>query len=74
MEQVGMEIRNFSPLTNAQRYLLIRAIQLQMEIMGTRCMVVEQQQSTIPALFLSAIVFWLMLLSVTYGRRRFFER
>ena len=67
MEQVGVDIRDFSPLTNAQRYLQNQAIQLQMEIMSTRCMLVEQQQSTIPTLFLAAIVFWLMLLNVTYG-------
>ena len=67
MEQVGVDIRDLAPITNARRFLQNQAIQLQTEIMGARWLLVEQQQSSIPTMFLGVLVFWLMLLNVTYG-------
>ena len=67
MERVGGDIRDLSPATNAQRTLQNQAIQIQSEILGARWLLVEEQQASLPTVFLVVLVFWLTMLNVTYG-------
>jgi len=67
MERVGGDIRDLSPTTNAQHTLQNQAIQIQSDLQGARWLLVEEQQASLPTVFLVVLVFWLMMLNVTYG-------
>jgi hypothetical protein len=67
MEQVGKDIRDLVPGTNSQRFLQNQATQIQADIMGARWLIVEEQQTALPILFLIVLIFWLTTLNVTYG-------
>lgn len=67
MELVGDDIRSLVPATEAQRSLLGQAGQIQSDLMGARWLIVEEQQTALPTLFLFVLIFWLTMLNVTYG-------
>ncbi len=67
MEKLGIEIRNLTPTTESQRALQNQALQYHMDIMSARWLLVEQEQSSLPTVFLIVLVFWLTMLNVTYG-------
>ena len=57
MEQVGDDIRALVPVTEAQHSLLSQAEQIQSDLMGARWLIVEEQQTALPNLFLIVLIF-----------------
>ena len=67
VEKVAGDIRDLVPNTNAQRSLQTQVLSVVGDIMSARCLLVEEQQNSLPTLFLVVLIFWLTMLKVTYG-------
>ncbi len=66
---LGLEaaLRALTPPTEAQKNLLNQCLQVSAEIWHSRLLIVEQQQQSVPVVFLVLLVFWLTLLFVSFG-------
>jgi hypothetical protein len=61
------QVRNLSPKTESQRSLQSQALQIGSELGRTRWLLVEEQESALPAPFLVVVVFWLGVLFLSFG-------
>ena len=68
IEVLQGKIRLLSPQNDAQRWLQSRALQLSADISETRALFVEQAgQTSLPMAFLVILVFWLIIIFVSFG-------
>jgi Protein of unknown function (DUF4239) len=67
MEDVYDKIRELSPHNDSQQYLKAQALQLGVDLMQSRWMLIEQSQNSLPTVFLVVLVFWLAVLFVSFG-------
>ena len=56
-----------TPTTEQQKSMLNQAAQIIAEIWQNRLLIMEQQQTPIPPVFLALLVFWLALLFMSFG-------
>ncbi|MBV8522139.1 MAG: DUF4239 domain-containing protein [Acetobacteraceae bacterium] len=61
------KIGSLAPKTDAQRYLLTKALQLGAELQQTRVLMTEQMGSSVPWPFLAVLVFWIAVLFLGFG-------
>src|SRR5262249_44942517 len=64
---IQMKLNQLTPRTSAQEHLLAQAQQLANDIAQTRLLAIEQQQNSLPAIFLILLIFWLVVLFFTFG-------
>ena len=67
MEQVGELIRGLAPKSSSQQSLKEQALQIHSDILAARWLLIEEEQESLPTVFLIVLVFWLTMLNVTYG-------
>lgn len=61
------QMHELTPLTDAQKSILLQAQQISMEIWQNRLLMLEQQQSSLPVVLVVLLVFWLTLLFLSFG-------
>jgi len=66
-ESIRTGLWRLAPDTDAQRWLLARALTLTAEIEQARWLLVEGEESSIPTVFLVILVFWLTAIFVALG-------
>jgi len=64
---IQMELNQLTPRTSAQEQILAQARQLANEVAQTRLLAIEQQQNSLPAIFLILLIFWLVILFFSFG-------
>ena len=62
-----MKLNQLTPRTSAQEQLLAQARQLVNDVAQTRLLAIEQQQNSLPAIFLILLIFWLVVLFFSFG-------
>lgn len=68
IELLQEKLCQLSPQKDAQRWLQSRALQLSVDISEARALLVEQAgQTSIPMAFLVILVFWLIIIFVSFG-------
>jgi hypothetical protein len=67
IELVQDELRAMAPQTEAQRWLLSRALQISGDIAEARWLMFERTEAGFPWPFLTILVFWLVTLFVSFG-------
>jgi hypothetical protein len=67
MEAVQDELRKLTPQSDAQRQMLAQAQQIAGDLIQTRWLLIEESQNELPAALLIVLVFWLILLFVSFG-------
>ena len=67
MEDVFDMIRALAPQNDSQSYLKAQALQLSGDLVQSRWMLVEQNQNSLPTVFLVVLVFWLAVLFACFG-------
>jgi hypothetical protein len=67
IEPVQDKLRAMAPQTEAQRWLLSRALQISGEIAETHWLMFERSEAGFPWPFLTILVFWLVMLFVSFG-------
>ena len=67
MELVQDKLRELTPQTDAQRQFLAQAQQMAGDLGQTRWLLIEQSQNELPLPLLMILVFWLVLLFVSFG-------
>lgn len=67
VQDVQAAFRKLTPATDFQKSLLAQAQQISSDIWQNRLLLVEQQQTPLPAVFLTLLVFWLSLLFYSFG-------
>lgn len=66
-EALNEELQALSPQNEAQRSLQAKALGITMDTAQTRWLMFEQEGSSIPALFLLMLVFWLTIIFISFG-------
>jgi hypothetical protein len=61
------QMRQLEPATDWQKAILAQAQQVSTEVMQSRLLVIEEQQTPLPPVFLVLLVFWLTLLFLSFG-------
>ena len=61
------ELRELSPTTDFQKSRLAQAVQLSDDVLQTRLLVMEGEQTNLPATFIVILVFWLTGLFISFG-------
>jgi hypothetical protein len=64
---IESQILQLSPRNDGQRWLQTQALRVSRDIMETRWFVLGSQGSSIPVQFLVVVVFWLMIIFVSFG-------
>jgi len=64
---IQTKLNQLTPRTSAQEQLLAQAHQLANDVAQTRLLAIEQQQNSLPALFLILLIFWLVVLFFSFG-------
>jgi hypothetical protein len=67
VEEVQQRVRAFSPQSDAQRAVQLRAVQLAGEVAQAHWLAIEEADSTIPRPFLVVLVFWLAAMFAAFG-------
>jgi hypothetical protein len=67
MERVFQEIRSLEPQDRRQQALQEQAQKLCEELVLSRWVQIEQAQTSLPALFLAILLFWLTMLYMSFG-------
>ena len=67
MELVQNKLRELTPQNDAQRQILAQAQQFAGDLSQTRWLLIEQAQNQLPLPLLLILVFWLVLLFVSFG-------
>jgi Protein of unknown function (DUF4239) len=67
MELMQARLRELTPATEAQRQLLAQAQQISGELSQSRWLLIEQTQNALPVPFLVMLIFWLMMLHMSFG-------
>jgi CHASE3 domain sensor protein len=67
MEELQKRIRELNPATDAQRELRSEAEKLSGEMLEARWLVIAQAQHAIPRAFLVVLLFWLVILHISFG-------
>ena len=60
-------IRDLSPRTDAQKAIQSQALQISFDLARTRWLLSQGEESSIPTPFLVVLVFWLIVLFITFG-------
>lgn len=66
-ERFLQKLRALKPVNDEQRQLLAQALQLGRDMTETRWLIIEQAQASLPMPFLVVLLFWLIMLFVTFG-------
>jgi hypothetical protein len=66
-EQVYLDINALTPQTSLQRSLQARAIQVSTTLVQTRLLLFVESGNSVPTPFLTILVFWLVLIFVTFS-------
>jgi hypothetical protein len=66
-EDIMNAIHNLSPKTETQRELQSRALQITLDMMGARWLLLVQAVNTVPPLFVVLLIFWLCILFAGFG-------
>ena len=61
------ELRELSPTTDFQKSRLAQAVQLSDDVLQTRLLVMEGEQTNLPTTFIVVLVFWLTGLFISFG-------
>jgi hypothetical protein len=64
---IQMKLNQLTPRTSAQEQLVAQARQLANDVAQTRLLAIEQQQNSLPAIFLVLLIFWLVVLFFSFG-------
>jgi hypothetical protein len=67
LEEVQDSLRALAPVTDAQRWLHTRALQLSGELAQTRWLLSVQASTSIPTLFLIMLALWLGIIFTSFG-------
>jgi Protein of unknown function (DUF4239) len=67
MEAIQKNLRELTPATDAQRQLLSQAQQVSNDLLQYRWLLIEQEQGSLPTVFLAVLVFWFAMLFATFG-------
>jgi len=66
-ETIQMKLNELTPKNKAQEQLLSQAHQIGREVAQTRLTTIEEQQNVLPPIFLIFLIFWLMVLFLSFG-------
>ena len=66
-EQMAEKIQRLSPQTESQRSIRSQALQMSVDLLQFRWLLVEQEHNALPTPFLVVLIFWLTILNLTYG-------
>ena len=61
------KLRELTPTTDFQKSRLAQALQISDDVLQTRLLVMEGQQTSLPATFIVVLVFWLTGLFISFG-------
>jgi len=61
------KLRELTPTTDFQKSRLAQAVQLSDDVLQTRLLLMEGQQTNLPATFIVVLVFWLTGLFISFG-------
>lgn len=64
---IQMKLNEIAPTNNAQQQLLAQAYQIANDLVQTRLMTIEEQQSVLSPVFLIFLIFWLIVLFLSFG-------
>ena len=67
LDMIQMKLNELAPKNNAQQQLLAQAYQIANDLVQTRLMTIEEQQSVLSPVFLIFLIFWLMVLFLSFG-------
>ena len=67
MADVYNKIRELLPQNDSQKYLQSQALQIGVDMMQSRRMLIEQSQTNLPRIFLVVLTFWLTVLFALFG-------
>lgn len=67
LEAVEGRLTSLQPQTTAQRIILTSALQISNQLIRTRWVLVVEHEHEIPRLFLYALIFWLIILFISFG-------
>jgi len=67
IQELQASLRAMSPQNDAQKNLLTQCQQISNEVWQSRLLIMEQQQTPVPVVFLVLLVFWLTLLFTSFG-------
>ena len=66
-EAIQGKLRELSPRTDAQRWLQTRALSLSGDLAQTRWLLIAQADSSIPAVLLAVLIFWVAVIFLSFG-------
>jgi hypothetical protein len=66
-ESVQDKLRELAPGNDSQRLLLSQALQISGELAQAHWLLIEEMQSSLPTPFLVVLVFWLVILFISFG-------
>jgi hypothetical protein len=67
MLDLQARLRALSPQSDIQKSVLNQSLQITTEVWQNRLLIIEEQQESVPPVFLVLLIFWLALLFVTFG-------
>ena len=67
LDMIQMKLNELAPKNNAQQQLLAQAYQIANDLVQTRLMTIEEQQSVLSPVFLIFLIFWLIVLFLSFG-------
>jgi hypothetical protein len=67
LDMIQIKLNELAPKNNAQQQLLAQAYQIANDLVQTRLMTIEEQQSVLSPVFLIFLTFWLMVLFLSFG-------
>ena len=66
-ERVAEKVQQLSPQTESQRSIRSQALQMSVDLLQFRWLLIEQEHNALPTPFLVVLIFWLTILNLTYG-------
>jgi hypothetical protein len=67
LDMIQMKLNELAPTNNARQQLLAQAYQIANDLVQTRLMTIEEQQSVLSPVFLIFLIFWLIVLFLSFG-------
>ena len=67
VDTIQTKLNELIPKNKTQEQLLAQAHQLANDVAQTRLLAIEQQQNSLPAIFLILLIFWLVVLFFSFG-------
>ena len=67
LDMIQLKLNELAPKNNAQQQLLAQAYQIANDLVQTRLMTIEEQQSVLSPVFLIFLIFWLIVLFLSFG-------